>query len=90
MSVDIENRDYEFYVGTDYVRRLTLEEDGQPVSLKDYTAAMQLRSTLASDVAFELTTENGHRDQRRRRADRSDLPLGRDRRRAAWQVSVRP
>lgn len=59
MSADIETRDYEFYVGTDYVRRLTLEEDGQPVSIKDYTAAMQLRQTLASDVAFELTTENG-------------------------------
>lgn len=59
MSADIETRDYEFYVGTDYVRRLTLEEDGQPVRLKDYSAAMQLRSTLASDVAFEMTTENG-------------------------------
>lgn len=59
MSADIEMRDYEFYVGTDYVRRLTLEEGGSPVSLTDYSAAMQLRTTYSSDVSFELSTQNG-------------------------------
>lgn len=36
------------------------DSDGNPINLTDYTARMQLRRSVSSDVIeFELTTENG-------------------------------
>lgn len=53
-----EIRDYELYCGTDYTIRIRLEEDGAPADLTDFRGRMQLRRTLASCCAFELSTDD--------------------------------